>query len=153
VALRRVACTVVVIVVVTAAACSSDDDVAVDAETTETSTTKSTSTVPVDDTSCWDLLGQTVSPDPPICVTGDGDVQISHGFMSVTCEEGPDLAFIGGDSDPILLYGRVGETWVRYESQADFPQTSGEPYRACRPTEPPCQGDQPPGEPNACPEG
>ena len=112
-----------------------------------------TAAPPVEGTSCWDLVGETVSPDPMVCVTGEVDQQVPHGYKSVVCEDGPELAFIGGDSDPILLYGRVGETWTRFKGPADFPETAGEPYRACRPSEPPCRGDVLSGSPNPCPEG
>jgi hypothetical protein len=138
---------IALVIGLTATAACSDDDV--DPEAADATT----STVPDSDPSCWDLIGQTIEPEEPnYCETGT-DTKTGHGFQSITCEEGPDLAFIGGQHDPILLYGRMGEKWRRFEGTADFPKTSGEPYRACRPSEPPCRGDAPPGSPDACPGG
>ena len=140
---------IALVIGLTATAACSDDDV--DPEAAETTT----STVSASEPSCWDLIGKTIELEPNYyCETVTGpDSKLGHGFESITCEEGPDLAFIGGQHDPILLYGRIGEKWRRFEGTADFPQTSGEPYRACRPSEPPCQPDAPPGTPDACPEG
>lgn len=137
-----------VISLVAVGACSGSEQDA----TPETATSSDVAT-PTERSSCWELVGQTVRPEPKVCMTGEVDQEVAHGFKSVTCEDGPDLAFIGGDSDPILLYGRIGKTWKRFEGAADFPETAGEPYRTCRPSEPPCEGDVLSGSPNPCPEG